>query len=273
AEASTQVLTLRGLDTEELRAVVGRQLRHEVSADGAELLRERSAGNPSFALELASLLGGDARGLAAEPSPDLGALIERRAALLSPDARTLLRAAAALGTEFDPNVLREAEGCTPRALAHALDQAAMAGLLEPPGRTLRRFAHPLLAEALYAELAADKRAASEQHLRIPEAFERLGPDQPFAPARHLSPASPAADAAGAPAHGRAAAEAARGGTAAEDADFWYGHAIPLAEAAGEGAAVVGDLLVGLAIVRLAVTGLEAARVPAERAAQLALAED
>ena len=194
-------------------------------------------------------------------------LLERRAGTLTAQTRRLLRAAAAIGIEFDPRVLREAESVSARALAQALEEATAAGLLDPHVRPTRRFAHPLLAEALYAELAAD---APAQHLRLAEALERVGSADPFVLARHFVASLPAARAERALPYARAAAEEARRRFAIADAELWYGHAVALAQQAGS--REVGELMLAQGEVVAISAWVDAARPIWERVVRLALAE-
>jgi len=278
AETSSRVLAMRSLRADELRAVVSAQLRIELGESLAEPLCARSHGNPFFALELARLLQAEGRlGEAGVPAElesraalELDALLARRAAALTKDTRRLMRSAAALGIEFDPQVLREAEGCSARELARALDEATAAGLLDPGVRPARRFAHPLLVDALYAELAADARAAAAQHLRIAEGLERARRSDPFVLARHFVASLPAASAERVLSYARAAAEEARRRFATADAVFWYGHAVALAQQAGS--RQVAELLLAQGEVVALSAWVDAARPIWHRAVRMALAQ-
>ncbi len=277
-ESSSQWLELRGLSAPELGAVVASQLRTEVSPESAALLATRTQGNPLLATELgrALFLAGHAlrdappEELAASVSTELGALVARRCAALSDDTRRLLRTAAALGTEFDPQVVAESEGESPRATSRALDEARAAGLVDAGRGRLRRFAHPLIAEALYAELGADSLAAARQHLRIAEALERGGVTDPLLLARHFFAARAAAGAARALPWALAAGREARRRYAAADAFIWFARAAELAEHAGVPPLELGELLLEHSQVVLAVEGLPRSRIPTERAARIAL---
>jgi DNA-binding winged helix-turn-helix (wHTH) protein len=279
-ETSTQVLALRGLEPDELRAVVEAQLRVEVSAESAERLASRAEGNPLFAVEIARSLHAEGRTLGGEPPGELvtgvaatiRSLVERRSSALTPDVKRLLVTASAIGNEFDPRLLAEAERRPLRGLARALDEAAALGLLDPPVRSTRRFAHPLFAEALYAELAADPLALAGRHLRIAEALERMGLRDPFPLARHFVASRPVSSAARVLPYARAAAEEARRRSAVANSAFWYRHAVALAEEASAPASEICELLLAESEVLAPSTGLDSARVPAERAARIALAE-
>lgn len=126
-----------------LGLVVPRPLLHE--------LHSASGGNPLYALELARALGPGQRLVLPGSLRDA---VADRLARLSPAAHDVLLAAAAL---THPNVatLRRIEP----AADEALSAAAAAGVVDVDEDGRVRFAHPLLAHALYgAESAASRRA-------------------------------------------------------------------------------------------------------------------
>lgn len=279
AESSTQDVALRGLAATELRSLVGNQLRAEVGAPLAALLEGRADGNPLFSLEIARSLQRDGHSLAAGLAPDVAAkfaqgiepLLARRLSALPADAQQSLRAAAALGNPFDAAVVEAAEGVAPGAFGSALDACESAGLLEAvsPGRW--RFAHPLFAEAIYGELVASgNQAAAAQHLRIAEACQRLGIDDPFLLARQFLRARPVVSATTALAHVHAAARAAWRRSALADADFWYAKAVALADEGDLAPSERCDLLLEQGDALLGSAGPEFARESLDRAAQIAL---
>jgi DNA-binding winged helix-turn-helix (wHTH) protein/tetratricopeptide (TPR) repeat protein len=280
AETSSQVVAMRGLGADELRAVVQNQLRVEVGARTAALLSARTEGNPLFALEVARSAHADEKSLRDDASRQLGAelvtriepLLARRTSALRAETKQLLTAAAAIGSEFDPALVQAAEGCSARSLKRALDEATAAALLDPAFGGKRRFAHPLFAEALYAELAARPDDATAQHLRIAESLERLAVPEPFLLARHFLAARPRASAARILPFLRAAAREAMRRVAVADAELWYRRAIELAEQGGAQASELCDLLVALGDVVITGDGLHAARVFYERAIRLAARE-
>lgn len=277
AETSSQVLALRGLEPNELRTLVQNRLHLKVAARAAELLSRRTEGNPLFALEIALSIQSEGGSLRADASRTLGSelatriepLLERRRAALSDQARRLLGAAAAVGLEFDAALVREAEGCSERALEHALDEATRSGLLEAGSSSRRRFAHPLVAEGVYAELSARPRDAAAQHLRIADALEERGCDDPFLLARHVVQAKSLAGPERAFRAALAAARAAVQQSALADAELWFRQALALAEECGRSAPELVGILLELGEVAVATSGLTAARPVLERAARLA----
>ena len=276
ADSATQTLAVPGLERDEIRTLLARELP-DVSDDARELLCARSEGNPLFALELARFVrdhahAGDPAELERTVSLGLREFVARRCAALGEKTRSVLSAASAVGFEFDPAVVAEAEGIAVRTVTHSLEEATAAGLLEPAARKWRRFSHPLFAEGLYAELGSDARALAEQHLRIAEALERRGVSDPFLLARHFVAARALAGPARALRWARAAADEARRRYALADARHWNRQAIDLAEHAGAPAREIGELLLSESELLIATRGLPEARVYSERAARLARLE-
>lgn len=272
AETASQVHALRGLAPDELQTVVRNRLQVELDGPTAALLSTRTEGNPLFALEIARSVqaeGGSFARLAPKLTTGIEPLLERRLAALAPDSRRILCAASAIGSEFEPSLVQEAEACEASLVARALDDATAVGLLEPALGEKRRFAHALFAEALYAQLTALPGGAAAQHLRIAEALEKRGTSDPFQLARHFDVSRPLVSAARALVHVRAAAEAASRRAALADTELWLRRALGLAEEAGVPAGELVRLLLELGEVVVATSGLTEARPLLERAAQLA----
>ncbi len=99
--------------------------------------------------------------LAAETVPDsLPAAIADRLGFVSAPTREVLRAAALLGVEFAVPDLTTVLGRSVADLVPALDEARATGVLtDAGGGTALAFRHPLIREALYAELPAAVRSA------------------------------------------------------------------------------------------------------------------
>jgi DNA-binding CsgD family transcriptional regulator len=127
-----------------------------------------AAGNPLYLTELFAALArsggiavtpaGAAR-LAADNAPDsLPGAIADRLGFVSAPTREVLRAAALLGVEFAITDLTAVLGRTVTDLVPALDEARATGVLTDSGDGLA-FRHPLVREALYAEMPASVRAA------------------------------------------------------------------------------------------------------------------
>jgi DNA-binding CsgD family transcriptional regulator/tetratricopeptide (TPR) repeat protein len=127
-----------------------------------------AAGNPLYLTELLAALArsggitvdpaGNAR-LAAGTVPDsLPGVIADRLGFVSASTREVLRAAALLGLEFALGDLTTVLGRTVTDLVPALDEARSTGVLTDSVNGLA-FRHPLIREALYAELPTSIRAA------------------------------------------------------------------------------------------------------------------
>jgi DNA-binding SARP family transcriptional activator len=158
--------SLRGFDDAELSDLVARETGAHAAAIAARL-RDDSAGNPLYATHLirhwvesgrierdvdAVRLSSDPHGRDVPPS--LRDVVWSRVAALGSDTSATLAAGAVLGVEFDDDVLRELVDLDESIVDAALDAAIMSGLLlsiEPATTTLR-FAHALVADALYSEL-------------------------------------------------------------------------------------------------------------------------
>ncbi len=164
-------------------------------------IREQSAGNPYFLIELSHAPAGDV-------PPALGELIRARVARLPDAARQVLQAAAVLepGIAFAP--LRRTSGRGEEETLDALDVLLDAGILvEQAGRYA--FAHPLVAAVVREDLSAARRAFLNR--RAAEAVAAAHPGAPDAVAGQLAAYYAAA---GEPA--RAAGMAARAASRALD---------------------------------------------------------
>ena len=126
-----------------------------------------AAGNPLYLTELLAALArsggitvdraGNAQ-LAAGSVPDsLPGVIADRLGFVSASTREVLRAAALLGVEFAITDLTAVLGRTVTDLVPALDEARSTGVLADSVNGLA-FRHPLIREALYAEMPASVRA-------------------------------------------------------------------------------------------------------------------
>ena len=157
-----------------------------------EHIRERAAGNPFFAEELArsvderdgrsaaldlSLLAGGNGGEG--PLPDtITAVLDLRMGRLSPDCQRLLGKAAVLGGSFSFDLINAMEASAPNAdedlVLELLEEGLHSGMLTEEGTGTRityHFWHPLLVSHLYEKLSAARRALL--HRRAAEILPRV----------------------------------------------------------------------------------------------------
>jgi len=140
----------------------------DASSDGAvaDLVHDRTGGNPFFVGEVVELLAAEGRlsdvGAAGRGTTVPAAVhdvVRRRVGRLAPDTQRLLTAASVVGRTFDVDVLGAVAGLGPVEVLDVLDPALESGLVtehDTPGRF--QFAHALVADALTAELTAVRRA-------------------------------------------------------------------------------------------------------------------
>lgn len=148
-------------------------------------LQELARGNPFYSLEIGQELiarGGDPAPDEALPVPgSVSGLVQTRLARLSPAARTVLLAAAALARPTRA-ILSQVEE---RADA-GLDEALAAGLIGPSNSERLRFAHPLFASVHYDQTPVAERR--RMHARLSVLVEDLEQR-----ARHMALATPGVD--------------------------------------------------------------------------------
>jgi hypothetical protein len=181
-------ITMRGFDDAELSDLVALEAGAKAPAIAARL-RDDSAGNPLYATQLIRhwVESGrierelDMLRWSADPRGDdvprnLREVVWSRVGALGRDTATVLAAGAVLGIEFDEHVLRELVEVDEATVDRALDAAITSGLLlaiEPTKGM--RFAHALVADALYAELQPLQRR--RMHARAARALD-VGEDAP-----------------------------------------------------------------------------------------------
>ena len=146
------ILPVRPFDEEELREQLTGILGAPPSNSLLAAIHARSEGNALFAEELVAL----------RPSLELpasvGAATGFKVAVLSPDARSVLRVASVVGREASYDVLSEVTSLPDDELAGALRECVQTRLLEPVhvGESYR-FRHALIQEAIYQETLPGER--------------------------------------------------------------------------------------------------------------------
>ena len=243
-----ELLTLAGLGAGEVAAMAEAAAARPLGQGGqalADVLRERTGGNPFLAGELlrhladtGSLDGGDVTEAAAGPAVDdvpesVRWVVGQRLARLGGPVEHVLGVLAVIGQQAELALLRRVAGLGWDDLLAALDVAVAARLLEerpgPPGRYA--FHHPIVRDLLYRRLPASERARA--HRRVGEALEELtgGADRLDELADHFALAGePYADRA--VGYAQRAGEQAAAGHRYEEAAHRHRQALALLERAG-----------------------------------------
>lgn len=174
ANAETAVsLSLGPLSSKEIAQLV-KQVAPPLSTVQYDVIRERAAGNPFFAEELAQtfVLHHD-NGLATS----ITSVLEQRIQHLSPGCRQLLGTASVLGGTFDYSLLLEVafpqQGRDEDTMIRLLEEACHSGLLTEEGITSLPtyvFWHPMLVQHLYTSLSGARRTSL--HRRAAAVFEQ-----------------------------------------------------------------------------------------------------
>jgi hypothetical protein len=227
-------LEIGGLGERETAQLVRMRAGEAPSSVLARQLHAVTEGNPFFVEEIVRLMlaagvhvrnatGSDLRRIGL---PDgVKEMIALRLARLAPETMELLRVAAVIGRDFDPELVEQLVQFDEEQFLASLEEALDAGLLlEPranPGRY--SFSHALIPEALYEGMSAQRRARI--HARVGEALER----QPNAAvgelALHFTRAANPADAEKAIAYATTAGRQAKALQAHEDAAEHFSRAL------------------------------------------------
>ncbi|MEV4663882.1 BTAD domain-containing putative transcriptional regulator [Micromonospora echinofusca] len=206
--------------------------RQELDPSVVRLIHRRSGGNPFFVRELARLLATGGGAALHEVPTGVRDVIRHRLTRLPDEVRTLLRQAAVLGRDLDPDLLAAVAGDTPSVL-DGLDLALAAGFLTGHGADGRlRFTHILVRDTLYGDLSAPRRA--RWHAAAGEAIERLDPHDVTALAHHFALAATRATASRAARYARAAAERAERRFQPHEAARLWRQALSAHDRAGDG---------------------------------------
>lgn len=173
-EREAQSFRLAGLDSESIGSIANR-LGIE-SADTVRSVTDRTAGNPFFATELLRQLA-DTGIDAEQPVPtSIRALLDSQLALIEPNARAALEAAAVQGEVFSASTLAAATRIEPFELEEMLEAAQRSRLVARHNGDWS-FAHALIGETLLEELSPHDIA--RHHLATADAIEKqYGLDDP-----------------------------------------------------------------------------------------------
>jgi hypothetical protein len=163
-----------GLDDDAVRVLVEdacgdatEQQWHEITS----ALRSRTDGNPFFVNELLRVVGdADAGGSLDVVPKSVRDVIGLRVSQLPPEVAETLEVAAVIGADFAPLVLGAARQLPRRELVGHLAQAEALGFVVSD-TSRYRFAHALVREAVYADLAPTRRQAL--HADVADAIESV----------------------------------------------------------------------------------------------------
>lgn len=173
-DGAVERLRLAPLALGALHHVVHQHLDHVFPRPTLRRIADAAEGNPFFAIELArALIDAGAPAGPGEPLPvpeTLTSLLVRRLERLPAPTRDLLLVASALSVPTVGRIRATGRGDVDGALGRAVH----ARVIELDGDRIR-FAHPLLASAVYAAAALDERRALHQRLAdvITEPEERI----------------------------------------------------------------------------------------------------
>lgn len=181
ARAEPVRVYLGGLSEPETGALVRALATREPPGAHVRTIHARSGGNPFFVRELTRLW--ESCGDAALHTVPAGVrdVIRQRLAGLPEAARTHLRQAAVIGQEIDLDVLIALAG-DEEAVLDSVESALLAGFLVERDAHRLRFAHALVHETLYADVARARRA--RRHAAVADIVERLRPGDVEAIAHH-----------------------------------------------------------------------------------------
>jgi len=172
-------LSLKGLTAPEIAQILRVDGGAEPSEELISAVAEKTDGNPFLVTEIAQLIENQpgafkvgARGACTFALPQgVTAVVQRRLAMLPPNAHKVLAVAAVIGQEFSREVLVRALEAEWRLdpLAEALRSSIVTEVPQALGRY--RFTHALVREALYEEIETSERVLI--HRRVAKALEQM----------------------------------------------------------------------------------------------------
>ena len=246
ADPGVEVVTLSGLERDEVLELMENAAGHELDQEGQALARtlyDETGGNPLFVGEILIHLaetgvigqGPDGRwtarvGLDAIRLPDsVREVIRSRTRHLSAAGFGALTVAAVIGREFDLDLVARAEGIGEGQVLDALEEAERAAIVrEVPGRVGRfTFSHGLFQQAIYEDLTTTRRQRT--HLRLAQVLRDECGDDPGERigelARHWCAAATPETAGVAVDYARRAGDRALAQLAPDEAVRWYAEAM------------------------------------------------
>jgi len=183
-----QVLTIAGLDTAGVAALMASTAGTELRRELAAAVHRQTGGNPLFVGEMTRLLAAhdalDRSDVSVGVPAGVREVIERRMVRLPQRCIELLTLAAVVGEEFALDVVAGAASTTVPDVVEHIDAAAVAGAARPAGVGRYRFAHALFREVLYEGQGTIARA--RLHLLVANALEAQSFERGGVPAAELA---------------------------------------------------------------------------------------
>jgi tetratricopeptide (TPR) repeat protein len=165
---------LAGLAEDEVGRMVEVRTQRAPDPEFVAALRRTTAGNPLFMDGIIRVLAAQGSFENAQPTalanyqlPDeVRTAIHRWLGLLSPEVRILLTTAALIGLEFELGLLEKSTATAPERAVELMGSALDIGIVCTEGRSLCRFAHPLLREVLSNEPKTGERVRLHRAIAI-----------------------------------------------------------------------------------------------------------
>jgi DNA-binding CsgD family transcriptional regulator/tetratricopeptide (TPR) repeat protein len=165
-DVSARRIALTALSCDAATELLTTELGHRPEPTFAATCHEVSGGNPFLLCELARTLvmreilpGKEQAEVVRELAPErVARTVLLRVARLGPEAGAVMRALAVLGDDSDHRLVAELAGLDPEATVHGADALRGSAILDP-GPALR-FIHPLVRNAIYADVPAGARGTA-----------------------------------------------------------------------------------------------------------------
>lgn len=171
------MLALPRLERDDVATFVALATGRDHDDGRVALIYQQTEGNPLFLRELLNLHG------SLRPTDGIREVVRARLALLEPETRQLLEAAAVLGREFAVSPLARIAQIAELDARALVEPAANAGIIEPLEQPPRwRFTHVLLRQGLYDDLPDARRCSL--HAAAADELERRAGDAQLAEIAH-----------------------------------------------------------------------------------------
>jgi DNA-binding SARP family transcriptional activator len=170
-EPAVQQLGLGGLLPEDVAELASRAGGTALPSEAAELLHQRTGGNPFFVTQLTQLARESHDAATLPVPPGVRHIITSRLGMLAQAARELLEAASVAGRTFDVRWLAPVIDATVETALELVEAGLEHGLVEAVGRpvTAYRFVHALIRETVYGALSPAR--AARLHAAVGQELE------------------------------------------------------------------------------------------------------